>query len=92
MHHRGPSMAAFTVIDEAKAPKRAATTPASLHRRMQEYEGYVTALKKGQAGKLVPGEGESLRSLVLRISRAGKRAGKPVESWTTADAVYFMTR
>ena len=83
-------MAEFTLIDEAKAPKRP-TTPPSMKRRMQEYEGYVTGLKKGQAGKLVPSDGESLRSLALRVSRAAKRAGKPVTAWVGDDAVYFTT-
>jgi hypothetical protein len=56
---------------------------------MVEYEGYVASLKKGQAGKLVPDPTESPRSIALRVSRAAKRLGRPLDVWTVDDAVYF---
>jgi hypothetical protein len=56
---------------------------------MAEYEDYVASLKKGQAGKLVPTDGEAARALALRVSRAAKRLGRPLEVWTAEGAVYF---
>jgi hypothetical protein len=78
-------MATLTVIDAAKAPPRltAATT------RHAEFDGYVNALKKGQAGKLVPTGAESARSLAIRIAWASRRTGKLVEKWIVDGVLYF---
>jgi len=85
-------MADFTIINSADAPHRP-TTPAALRRRMAEYDGYVTRVKKGEAGKLVPGRNESARGLALRITRAGKRNGRMVSAWVADDgAVYFSVQ
>jgi hypothetical protein len=59
---------------------------------MAEYEGYVASLKKGQAGKLVADGDESLRAIMLRVTRAGNRVSKPVEAWAVDGAVYFRRR
>ena len=81
-------MATFTVIDAGKAP-RPARTPTSLAKRMEEYNEYANSVKKGQVGKLAPEQGETARALALRISRAGRRGGKAVETWIVDDVVYF---
>ena len=81
-------MANFSVVDAAKAPKPPAG-PGRLTKRMQEYEGYVLGVKKGQVGKVTPGEGETARGEALRISRAAKRAGRTVNTWVVDGVVYF---
>ena len=81
-------MATFTVLDAAKAPKQPPKR-SPLAARMAEYERYVGGVKSGQVGKLVPAEGESTRSVAVRVSRAGKRSGCPVETWVDAGAIYF---
>jgi hypothetical protein len=57
--------------------------------RMREYEKYVESVKSGQVGKLAPSRGESARGVALRVSRAGKRAGKSVNTWVVDGTVYF---
>jgi hypothetical protein len=56
---------------------------------MREYEQYVGAVKGGQVGKLAPAKNESPRGLALRVSRAGKRIGKSVDTWVVDGSVYF---
>lgn len=81
-------MATFTVIDAASAPKPNRQAGA-LAARMAEYDGYVAGVKKGQVGKLQPAANESPRGLALRVSRAGKRLGKPVDTWVVDGVLYF---
>lgn len=81
-------MAEFAVIKRSDAPRRP-TSPGRLRARMAEYEDYVASLKKGQAGKLVPGDGESVRAVAVRVTRAAKRIARPTEVWTVDGAVYF---
>jgi hypothetical protein len=81
-------MASFELITEQRAPKGPATASA-LSRRMREYEGFVTAVKRGQTGKLVPSDGETAASVRLRVARAARRVGKPIQTWTVEDTVYF---
>ena len=57
--------------------------------RMGEYEGFLTAVKKGHVGKLAPSPGETARGLVLRIKRAGTRVGKDLDAWVADGVVYF---
>ncbi len=59
---------------------------------MAEYERYAGGVKAGQVGKLSPTGGESTRSVAVRISRAGKRIGRPIEAWVADGAVYFANR
>jgi len=59
---------------------------------MAEYESYVAGVRRGQVGRLSPGQGESARGIALRISRAARRSGKEVQTWTTDGVVYFSLR
>ena len=81
-------MVEFSVIKANEAPK---PKPGSerLSGRMREYESYVAALKKGEAGKLTLAHDESVRGVALRVSRAGKRLGRSVNTWAVDDVVYF---
>ncbi|MEX0781791.1 MAG: hypothetical protein WD557_04010 [Dehalococcoidia bacterium] len=81
-------MAEFAVIKQSQAPRRP-TTPGPLRARMAQYEDYVASLRKGEAGRLVPTDGEAARGLALRVTRAATRLGRPVEVWTAESAVYF---
>ena len=56
---------------------------------MREYEKFVDSVPAGKVGKLVPAKGESSRGIALRVSRAGKRAGKSVNTWVVDETVYF---
>lgn len=81
-------MAEFSVVKEADAPRPARQT-GRLAARMREYEKYVEQVKSGQVGKLSPTRGESPRGVALRVSRAGKRVGKSVNTWVVDGIVYF---
>src|SRR6188508_3078005 len=59
------TMADFTVIKEADAPRPARQT-GRLAARMREYEKFVEAVGSGKVGKLVPARGETARGIALR--------------------------
>jgi hypothetical protein len=81
-------MAEFTVVKEADAPKAPASRT-KLTARMEAYDVHVLSIRKGQVGKVVPGEGETLRGESLRVSRAAKRVGKTANTWAVDGALYF---
>ena len=81
-------MAEFAVVKESEAPRPARQT-GRLAARMREYEKYIESVKSGQVGKLSPSRGESPRGIALRVSRAGKRVGKSVNTWVVDGVVYF---
>jgi hypothetical protein len=81
-------MAEFSVVKEADAPRPARQT-GRLAARMREYEKYVDQVRSGQVGKLSPSRGESPRGIALRVSRAGKRRSKSVNTWVVDGVVYF---
>lgn len=81
-------MAQFSVVKEADAPKPGRQS-GRLAARMREYERYVEAVGAGKVGKLTPGSDETARGIALRVSRAGKRMGRHVNTWIVDDTVYF---
>lgn len=81
-------MAEFSVIKESEAP-RPNRQSGRLASRMREYEKYVDGVPAGKVGKLSPSRGETPRGVALRISRAGKRMGKSINTWVVDDVVYF---
>jgi hypothetical protein len=81
-------MAEFSVIKEADAP-RPTRQSGRLAVRMREYEKFVEGVPAGRVGKLVPSRGETSRGVALRVSRAGKRVNKRVNTWVVDDTVYF---
>mgnify|MGYP000958547506 FL=1 len=82
-------MATFTVVKEKDAPKPMTATATTSKRRQAEYDAYLKALKKGQVGRLAPSNGESVRAISSRISRAAGRAGVTAEVWAVDGSVYF---
>ena len=81
-------MAQFSVIKESEAPRPTRQT-GRLAARMREYEKYVEGVGAGKVGKLTPSGAETPRGIALRISRAGKRSGKSINTWVVDDVVYF---
>lgn len=84
-------MAEFSVIKESEAPRPARQNP-GLAVRMREYEAFVRDVAPGKVGRLTPSAGESVRAVNLRISRAGTRIGKPVNTWIADGSVFFSPR
>ena len=81
-------MAQFTKMKESAVPRPPRET-GRLAVRMRQYEDYVSSLKAGEAGKLLPDSGETSRGIALRVSRAAKRLGKSADTWVVEGAVYF---
>ncbi len=81
-------MAEFSVIKESDAP-RPTRQSGRLAVRMREYEKFVEGVSPGKVGKLIPSRGETSRGVALRVSRAGKRMNRSVNTWVVDDAVYF---
>ena len=56
---------------------------------LQEYLGYIDQLKRGQAGRLVTGAGETTATVRKRIGAAARSAGKNLTIKRAGDEVYF---
>ena len=91
-HVWGTSLAQFAVVDRTKAPPLPTKRSATLQKQMSQYETYVRAPRKGQAGRLVPTEAETLHAISLRVGRAAARLGVTAETWVADGAVYFIVR
>lgn len=77
----------FQVVSVSEATQRSAkprTNPFD-----EEYVGYIERLGAGQAGKLIPSDGETARAIRLCLTRAAKAAGKTLKVVRTGDDVYF---
>jgi len=55
----------------------------------QEYLGYIEQLTEGQAGKLQPGEGERVATMLRRLGVAAKLSGKDISIKQQGNEVYF---
>ena len=72
--------------------KEARAKSASIGKRaqiLQEYVGYIGQLKSGQAGRLVPGKGETVSTIRRRIGAAARQAGENLSIKRVGDEVYF---
>ena len=77
-------------IEEARG--KTASESASVRKRaqiLQEYQGYIDQLTKGQAGRLVAGAGETTATVRRRIGAAARAAGKNLTIKRAGDEVYF---
>ena len=79
-----PNFQLVTVADALQRTNRALPNPV-----LQEYLGYLDRVGPGQAGKLVPSDGETPRTLRLRLTKAAKAAGKTLRVIRSGDEVYF---
>ncbi len=55
----------------------------------QEYLGYIGQLTEGQAGRLQPGESESVATIRRRLGVAAKLSGKDIIIRRQGNEVYF---
>lgn len=58
----------------------------------QEYLGYIEQLAEGQAGRLQPGEGESVATVRRRLGVAAKLYGKEIAIKRQGNEVYFWVQ
>ena len=58
----------------------------------KEYLGYIEQLTEGQAGKLQPGEDESLATVRRRLGVAAKLSGKDIVIKRQGNEVYFWVQ
>ncbi len=54
-----------------------------------DYERFVLALGLGEVGKLIPTNGETIRSVQPRLKNAGKRLNIELQVWSVGPAIYF---
>ncbi len=58
----------------------------------QEYLGYIEQLPEDQAGRLQPGEGETMATVRRRLGVAAKLSGKDITIKRQGDEVYFWVQ
>ncbi len=58
----------------------------------KEYMGYIEQLTKGQAGRLQPGEGETVANVRRRLGVAAQLSGKDMTIKRQWDEVYFWVQ
>ena len=58
----------------------------------REYLNYIEELTEGQAGRLQPGEGESVATVRRRLGVAAKLSGKDITIKRQGDEVYFWVQ
>ena len=58
----------------------------------KEYLGYIEQLTEGQAGRLQPGEDESMATVRRRLGIAAKLSGKDITIKRKGNEVYFWVQ
>ena len=58
----------------------------------KEYLSYIEQLTEGHAGRLQPGEGESVATVRRRLGVAAKASGKDITIKRQANEVYFWVK
>ncbi len=58
----------------------------------QEYLGYIEQLTESQAGRLQPGQGESVATVRRRLGAAVKLSGKDIVIKRQGNEVYFWVQ
>ncbi len=58
----------------------------------KEYLGYIEQLTEGQAGRLQPGEGETVATVRRRLGVAARLSGKDITIKRKGDEVYFWVQ
>ncbi len=58
----------------------------------KEYLGYIEQLTEGQAGRLQPGEGESVATVRRRLGVAAKLSSKDIAVKRLGNEVYFWVQ
>ena len=81
-------MPEFRLIPVGEAQAKTQTVGKRAH-LIQEYVGYIDALRRGQAGTLRPSEGESVAAVRRRLGKAAKATGKDLVVKRSGDQVVF---
>ena len=83
-------MPTFEVVSVSEAMRK--STSSRRARQVQEYISYIERLGEGQAGKLVPAEGETALTIRRRLSSAAKLTGKDLKISRSGDEIYFWVQ
>ncbi len=84
---KGDRMPTFDQVPLQEAILKTATGKTA--KITQEYLGYIQQLTDGQAGRLQPGEGESVATVRRRLGVAAKLAGEDITIKRQGNEVYF---
>ena len=81
-------MPALVVRESSKVPPPQKADAATLAHQ-QLYEGFIREVGATNVGQLELGDGEELRSVKTRLTRAAKRIGAELQIWDADGKVYF---
>lgn len=79
-----PNFEQLTVADAVRRTTRPRANPV-----LQEYREYLARVGPAEAGKLTPLEGETPRTLRVRLTRAARAAGQNLKVVRSGDITYF---
>ena len=80
-------MPKFSLMSVREAFNEAQTS--SMPDELAEYAEYLRNLPTGQAGRLVPSDGEGIRIVRLRLSAAARRLNRKIVIRRTGDELVF---
>ena len=66
--------------------------PSKRQQVLHGYIAYIQQLGDGQAGKLIPSDGETPMVVRRRLTGAAKQAGKELQVRRTGDEIYFWLK
>ncbi len=66
--------------------------PSKRQQLLQGYIAYIEQLENGNAGRLVPSDGETPMVVRRRLTAASKLAGKELQVRRTGDEIYFWLK
>ncbi|MEE9285000.1 MAG: hypothetical protein V3V35_04635 [Dehalococcoidia bacterium] len=83
-------MPRFEIITASEAKLKSAS--AKTAEVVQEYLVYIGRLGAGQAGRLLPSTGETVRAVRRRLGTAARMAGKDLVIKRAGDEIYFWVK
>jgi len=83
-------MPTFEILQASDVPQ--ATPTGKRAEILNEYQGYIQRVGRGDAGKLTPVEGETTQALRRRLGAAAKQAGTDLIVKRNGQDVYFWTK
>jgi len=78
------------LVRKAEDVPAAQKTTKAVLQQQQMYDGFI-AEAKGQVGELTLGPDEAIRSVKVRVRRAGTRKGANLDIWDADGKVYFKS-
>ncbi len=85
-------MPTFDQVPLQEAMLKTATSKSKTAQITEEYLSYIQQLTEGQAGRLQPGEGESVATVRRRLGVAAKISGKDITIKRQGNEVYFWVQ